>query len=112
MIPETKLRDPEKRVAFGQQATAIFPNGDSLDTLACAYALSGDFATAIWTKENAMNDGWAPQGSDLSGNLNLLKAHQQCQEPEFGRDRNSFRQVAIASPSVQTKAGDEILVKR
>lgn len=112
VIPETKLRDPQKAVAYGQQATAIFPNGDSLDTLACAYALSGDFTAAIRTEENAMNAGWAPQGSDLSGDLNLLNAHQQCQDPDFGRDKNPFRQAAIASPSVQTKAGDELRVKR
>jgi hypothetical protein len=101
----------QRAVAYGEQATAIFANGDTLDTLACAYALSGDFSKAIDTEMRAINVRWVPQGSDLTGDLQLLEAHQQCKDPTFGWDKDSFRQAAIIPLSTRTKAGDAVRAK-
>jgi hypothetical protein len=112
VVPETKLRSPERAVSYGQQATAIFANGDTLDTLACAYGLSGDFTNAIKTEQKAISAGWTPQGSNLSGDLTILQAHQLCQDPDFGRDKSPFRQTPVVPQSVRGKAGDEVRFKR
>lgn len=103
---------PQKAVAYGKQSTSIFANGDTLDTLACAYALAGDFTSAIQTEQKAIDVGWTPQNSNLSGDMNTLTKHQPCQDPDFGRDTHAFRQAATVPVSVHTKDEDEVRLKR
>jgi len=110
--PEAKWRDPKKAVAYGKQSTDILANGDTLDTLACAYALAGDFPNAIQTEQKAIDTGWTPQGSNLSDDMKTLVAHQQCTDPDFGRDTHVFRQAATIPLSPPSKTGDEIRPKR
>jgi tetratricopeptide (TPR) repeat protein len=111
VVPPTDLRDPQKAVAYGKQSTAIFANGDTLDTLACAYALAEDFTTAIQTEQKAIDAGWTPQHSNLSGDMDTLTKHQLCQDPDFGRDTNAFRQTATSPAPDHNKAGDEVRLK-
>jgi tetratricopeptide (TPR) repeat protein len=110
--PQSGWRDPRKAVAYGKQSTAIFANGDTLDTLACAYALAGDFTSAIQTEQKAIDIGWTPQNSNLSDDMGTLMKHQTCIDPDFGRDTHVFRQTAAIPVSPHSKAGDEVRQKR
>jgi len=91
VVPDAGVRNPVKAVYYGQKAVAVFPNADWLDTLACAYGLAGDFTEAVATENRAILVGWAPQGSDLRGDLVLLSAGRTCQDPKFGIDPHPFR---------------------
>lgn len=110
--PQIEWRDPEKAVTYGKQSAAIFANGDTLDTLACAYALAGDFTSAIQTEQKAIDIGWTPQNSNLIGDMAALKKHQLCHDPDFGRDTHDFRQSPAIPVSARTKTGDEMRLKR
>jgi tetratricopeptide (TPR) repeat protein len=110
--PELDLRDPQKAVAYGKQSTAIFANGDSLDTLACAYAVAGDFTSAVQTEQSAIDLGWTPQHSDLSGDMAKLTQHQLCVDAHFPQDTNPFRQAPNSPVAARNKAGDELRLKR
>jgi hypothetical protein len=112
VVPQTDLRDAQKAVAYGKQSTAIFANGDTLDTLACAYALAGDFARAIQTEQSAIDAGWTPQHSNLSGDMDSLKKNQLCHDPDFGRDTNAFRQATTVPAPLRSKADDQVRPKR
>jgi tetratricopeptide (TPR) repeat protein len=91
VIPDAAYRDGPKAIALGQQAVAIFPNGDWLDTLACAYGTAGDFPKGIDAEHKAIQAGWAPQGSDLGRDLALLSSGRACDDPMFGVDPHPFR---------------------
>jgi tetratricopeptide (TPR) repeat protein len=92
VVPDAKFRDGKKAVGYAQKAVAIFANGDWLDTLACAYGLAGDLQAGIDAENRALQVGWAPQGSDIVGDLGLLKSGRTCEDPKFGIDPRPFRQ--------------------
>jgi tetratricopeptide (TPR) repeat protein len=91
--PQIELRDGAKAVEYGLKAVAVLPDGDSLDTLACAYAQSGDFASAIKTENDAIAAAYTPFGSDLQGNLVLFQSAppRTCNDANFGIDPAPFR---------------------
>jgi tetratricopeptide (TPR) repeat protein len=91
VVPDPKHRDAKKAVGYAQKAVAILPDGDSLDTLACAYGLAGDFQAAIDTDNRALQVGWAPQRSNIAGNLKMFKVGRTCEDPKFGIDPRPFR---------------------
>jgi tetratricopeptide (TPR) repeat protein len=91
VVPDAIFRDGPKAVAYGQEAVAIFPNGDWLDTLACAYGLTGDFAKGVEAEHKAIQEGWAPQGSNLEDDLAVLSGGHPCSDPTFGVDAHPFR---------------------
>jgi hypothetical protein len=103
VVPEAALRDPQKAVYYAKQSTAIFADGDSLDTLACAYGSAGNFQEAVATENRAIQIGWAPQGSDLSADLALLSSGQTCKDPTFGADPRPFRPQTPAPKEIQGK---------
>jgi hypothetical protein len=91
--PRSEWRDSPEALKYGIQTVALVPDGDSLDTLACAYAQNGDFSWAIETEQDAMNAGYTPFGSNLRGDMALFKAEppQACNDPTFGQDPAPFR---------------------
>lgn len=92
VVPDPKYRDGQKAVAYALKAVAISENGDWLDTLACAYGLAGNFQAGIDTEKRALRVGWAPSGSDISGDLALLTKGHTCEDPKFAIDPRPFRQ--------------------
>jgi hypothetical protein len=91
VIPDANFLDGRKAIPLGQEAVAVFPNGDWLDTLACAYGTAGDFPKGVEAEHRAIQEGWAPQGSDLDHDLALLSSGRPCQDPTFGVDPHPFR---------------------
>jgi hypothetical protein len=91
VVPETKFRDGQKAVSYAMRAVALFPNGDWLDTLACAYGTAGDFAEGIAAEQRAIRAGWAPQGSAMRKDLALLSSGHPCMDAAFGIDPHPFR---------------------
>jgi len=91
VVPDIKFRDRQKAISYAQKAVALFPNGDWLDTLACAYGTAGNFAEAVETENRALRAGWAPQGSDMRGDLALLNSRHTCEDAMFGVDPHPFR---------------------
>jgi hypothetical protein len=92
VVPDAKYRDGQKAGEYALRAVAISANGDWLDTLACAYGLAGDFQAGVDTEKRALQVGWAPSGSDISGDLALLSSGHTCEDPKFGVDPHPFRQ--------------------
>jgi hypothetical protein len=92
-VPKTELRDGAKAVEYGLRSVAILADGDTLDTLACAYAQNGDFMRAIEVETDAIKAAYAPFGSSLMGDLALFKSNppQTCNDPNFGKDPAPFR---------------------
>lgn len=91
VVPEGKYRDGQKAIPYAERAVKIFPNGDWLDTLACAYGTAGRFAEGVAAENRAKAAGWAPAGSDIQGDLELLNSNQPCKDPSFGIDPHPFR---------------------
>jgi tetratricopeptide (TPR) repeat protein len=90
-VPKTELRDGAKAVQYALQAVALFPDGDSLDTLACAHAQRGDFASALQVEADAMQVGYVPFRSNLNAHMALFQQHQPCNDAGFGKDPMPFR---------------------
>jgi hypothetical protein len=92
-VPNVALRDGAKAVRFGLQSVAVLKDGDTLDTLACAYAQSGDFTRAIETELSAIDIAYAPFGSSIGDDLALFRASppQTCNDSGFGKDPQPFR---------------------
>jgi hypothetical protein len=91
VVPTPALRDGRQAVVYANRAVAILPSSDNLDTLACAYGLAGDFPQAVASESRAIEIDWAPQKSDLKGDLALLSKGQRCDDPKFGNDPHPFR---------------------
>jgi hypothetical protein len=92
-VPRTELRNTKKAILYARRAAGIFPDGDTLDTLACAYAQGGDFRTAIATEEKAALVHYAPFDSDIEGDDALFKKSppKACLDTGFGKDPQPFR---------------------
>jgi len=97
VVPDLRYRDASQAVALAKKAVAILATGDALDTLACAYALGGDYQAAIDAESQAH---WAPQGSDINGNLALFKDGRPCADPKFGIDPRPFREVSSSQDNI------------
>lgn len=95
VVPILNLRDGTKAVSYAQKSTAVLADGDSVDTLACAFGTDGNFQEAVAAEQRAIAIGWAPQGSDLAGDLARLKTGQTCQDTSFGKDPRPFRQQRV-----------------
>jgi hypothetical protein len=52
--PEAKCRDFKKGLELAQKAVALAKRGETLDTLACAYAANGDLPKAIEVEKEAL----------------------------------------------------------
>jgi hypothetical protein len=91
--PKTELRDGIKAVDYGKQAAALVPDGDNLDTLACAYAQNGDFAKAAESENAAITAGYTPFNSSLRSDLALFQSvpPRTCNDLGFGKDPAPFR---------------------
>lgn len=84
--------DGKLAVKYASLAATQFPgNGDILDTLACAYARSGDFTQAVEAADKAAHVGYAPNGGLTLSDRDAVAAHQPCKDPGFGRDPRPFR---------------------
>jgi len=92
------LRNGSEAVHYGLLANAILADGDTMDTLACAYGQAGDFVNAVKTEQGAIDLGYAPAGSALGQDMTVLSNHRSCQDPGFGSDPRPFR------PNVQPPA--------
>jgi hypothetical protein len=92
-VPNVALRDGAKAVDFGLRTTAILKDGDTLDTLACAYAQAGDFDRAKEAERTAIDVAYAPFGSSIADDLALFQANppQTCNDSGFGKDPDPFR---------------------
>ena len=92
-FPKLELRDGRKAVQYGLQTVAVIPDGDSLDTLACAYAQIGDFSQAVVTELDALKSAYAPFSSDIQGDLALFQGRppRSCNDASFGKDPAPFR---------------------
>ncbi len=93
-VPKLELRDGQKAVHYALQAVSVFADGDTLDTLACAYAQrgqAGDFDLAMRTLEDAKKAGYAPFGSDFSAHKALFLQGKSCNDEGFGADAKPFR---------------------
>lgn len=102
-FPDIAQRDGNKAVEFGLKAVAVMPDGDVLDTLACAYAQQGDFAKAIATEDKAIAAGYTPFLSDLAQDRALFVAGKTCNDPDFGRDPKPFRPNAMVVADVDER---------
>lgn len=91
VVPDQTYRDGQKAVTLAEQAVSIFPNGDWLDTLACAFGTAGDFPKGVEAENRAIHAAWAPQGSNLDDDLALLSGGHACSDPTFGVDAHPFR---------------------
>ncbi len=91
VVPLNQLRNPQKAIFYAEKAVAISSEGDTLDTLACAYALAGDFPRAIATEKKAVQVVANDQKPTVKTNLERITAGQTCEDPSLGKDRLPFR---------------------
>ncbi len=91
VVPDQRFRNGSKAVHFAQIAAGILPDGDVLDTLACAYGAAGDFPDALTAEDRAVALDYAPEGSDVRGDRNALATGKTCADPTFGKDPKPFR---------------------
>jgi len=89
--PILSARDGQKAIHYAEAAVRNFPDGDDLDTLACAYAEAGDFTTALTKEDLARGTYYVPFGSAIDADSQRMAAHQACTDPEFGKDPTPFR---------------------
>jgi tetratricopeptide (TPR) repeat protein len=91
--PRPEWRDGAQAVTYGLKTVAVLPDGDNLDTLACAYAQSGDFQKAKDIELQAINAGYTPFGSNVAGDMALFNATppETCNDSSFGQDPAPFR---------------------
>jgi hypothetical protein len=108
VAPDPKYRDGQKAVGYALKAIAISANGDWLDTLACAYGLTGNFQAGVDAEKRALQVGWAPSGSDISGDLALLSGGHICEDPKFGIDPHPFRQGIKTPHGILSKDANAI----
>jgi hypothetical protein len=108
VVPAVKFRDGQKAVAYAQKAVSISQNGDWLDTLACAYGAVGDFAEGVAAENRAKQAGWAPSGSNIQGDLDLLNSGHPCEDPTFGIDPHPFRPSQPTPARVHNKDANAI----
>jgi len=108
VAPDPQYRDGRKAVEYARRAVALFPNGDWLDTLACAYGQAGDFRAAIDAETRALQSAWAPAGSDVLGDLAVLKSGHPCEDPKFATDPRPFRQGTPMPSGVLSKDANAI----
>jgi tetratricopeptide (TPR) repeat protein len=72
--PEAKVRDGKKAVESAKKALELDPkNADWMDTLAVAYAESGDFVEAVRWQEKALADPQFKNNPDLRRRLELYR---------------------------------------
>ena len=75
--PEGSLRDGKEAVAAASQACELteWKNGDWIDTLAAAYAETGDFKRAVQFEEQALRTGLPPESNqkEMRERLSLYK---------------------------------------
>jgi len=90
-VPKPELRDGEKALQYAEQAVNVFPDGDDLDTLACAYAQLGDFESARMVEAKAMATGYVPFGSNIASDMALFERGRSCNDSGFGVDPQPFR---------------------
>jgi tetratricopeptide (TPR) repeat protein len=76
--PDAKYRDGKKAVVDATKACELSASKDwdSLDTLAAAYAESGDFPNAVKWEEKAIELAPEQSKGDLRSRLDLFKAHK------------------------------------
>jgi hypothetical protein len=89
--PRLELRSGAKAVLYAGRAVAMLPDGENLDTLACAHAQNGDFAAAIRTEREAEKAGGQLSLASVRGNLALFARGKTCRDAKFGRDPAPFR---------------------
>jgi tetratricopeptide (TPR) repeat protein len=108
VVLDPKYRDGQKAVEYAEKAVAISPNGDWLDTLACAYGLAGKFQAGIDAENRALQVAWAPSESDIAGDLALLKNGHVCEDAKFGIDPRPFRQATPTPAGILRKDANAI----
>jgi hypothetical protein len=108
VVPDVRFRDGQKAVAYAQKAVSISQNGDWLDTLACAYGAAGNFAEGVAAEKRAKQAGWAPSGSNIQGDLDLLSGGHPCEDPTFGIDPHPFRPSQPTPARVHNKDANAI----
>jgi hypothetical protein len=94
VVPDATLRNSAEAIALATKAAAILPDGDVLDTLACAYESAGDTTKAIAEENLAEQSGWTPQYSDVSSDKAKFVAAppRPCTDPNLAIDTNKFRE--------------------
>lgn len=91
VVPDAQFRDGPKAIVQAQRAVGIAPIGDWLDTLACAFGTAGKFTDGVEAENRAKEVGWAPFGSNIQEDQNLLGEGRPCEDPSFGIDPHPFR---------------------
>jgi hypothetical protein len=84
-------RDGTLAIKYAKLAVSLFPDGDNLDTLACAYAQSGDFDNARATEAEAGIAAYTPFGSGIAYDMALFMGDRICDDPGFDTDPQPFR---------------------
>jgi hypothetical protein len=105
-VPQLDLRDGAKAVEYAERAAAIQADGDTLDTLACAYAQRhgpGDLDVAVRKEEEAAAVGYAPFNSDFAAHTALFERGKACTDPTFGTDTTPFRPGHTTSQTASDK---------
>jgi tetratricopeptide (TPR) repeat protein len=108
VVPTPALRNSQEAVVLAKKAVSILPSGDSLDTLACAYGLSGNFPAAIASESRAIGINWAPQGSNITGDMRRLSEAQPCEDPMFGNDPHPFRPGTLVKMGILSKDANAV----
>lgn len=74
-VPDDSLRDGARAIEFATQACEIsgFRDGNTLDTLAAAYAEAGDFEKAILWQEQALDRSDEGRHADLQTRMALYR---------------------------------------
>ncbi len=80
--PDAKYRDGKKAVDDATKACELtgWKHANHLDTLAAAYAESGDFDAAVKWQTKARDMASEKQKADFQSRLDLYKAHKPCRE--------------------------------
>ncbi len=89
--PKRELRDGAKARRYAERAAGLLPDSENLDTLACAHAQNGDFATAIRVEREAEKAAGQLAAASIRANLALFAAGKTCNDAKFGRDPAPFR---------------------
>jgi hypothetical protein len=98
--PVAGTRNGDEAVRNALQATTLFPSGDDLDTLGCAYAQAGQFDRAIDAEIKARASGYVPQGSNIDDDQAHFGHQTTCNDSSFGHDPLPFRPHTVRANSV------------